>query len=182
MTNDPPRAPPRGHAKAALIEAAAALARDEGLAGLSLDRAAKKAGVSKGAVFHHFATKADLVAALLAHLADQFESDLARREAEGEPFAKALIGATLAEVERNTGFMATLVSAVALDRSLGAKIESRTEVWTKRMIADGVAEPRARLIRTALDGLLLGCLVRSGSRIDPAKAEVLHHAFAELLS
>ena len=173
--------PPRGQAKQALIEAAAALAREEGLAGLSVDRVVKRAAISKGAFFHHFATRNDLVTALIAHLAEAFEADLAGREASGELFARALVGATLDEVERNTGFMATLVSAVVLHRALGPVIEARTEVWTQRMIADGMDESRARLVRAALDGLLLQCLLRRNERHDEGHLRVLRAAFSELL-
>jgi AcrR family transcriptional regulator len=141
--------PPRGQARAALLSAAASLAREHGLAGLAVDRVVERAGLSKGAFFHHFATKRDMVAALLAHLAAEFEADLTAREAGGEGFARALIHATLAEVERNTGFMAALVEAVALDRTLAPVIEARTELWTGRMIDEGMAEGDARLVRAA---------------------------------
>lgn len=138
------------------------LAREQGLSGLSVDAVVARAGVSKGAFFHHFATRQDMIAALLASLAEQFEADLLAYRQAGMPFAEALVEATFAEIARDSGFMATLVGAVAADRALARQVDAQTESWTRAMIDEGAPEPVARLIRTALDGLLLQCLMRAG--------------------
>lgn len=50
-------APPRGDARAALLDAALTLVRRQGWAATSVDQLCRAAGVTKGAFFHHFATK-----------------------------------------------------------------------------------------------------------------------------
>ncbi|TAN63226.1 MAG: TetR/AcrR family transcriptional regulator, partial [Magnetospirillum sp.] len=42
-----------------IIDAAMAIVRDQGVAKLTLDEAAKKAGISKGGVLYHFKSKDD---------------------------------------------------------------------------------------------------------------------------
>lgn len=56
---------PRGEARARLIEAARALVRRKGFAATSVDDLCVAAGVTKGAFFHHFASKEALGVALI---------------------------------------------------------------------------------------------------------------------
>ncbi|MBT2334352.1 TetR/AcrR family transcriptional regulator [Variovorax paradoxus] len=67
-SSSPPAAEPRayhhGNLREALIEAAVALIERDGLDKLSVREAAKRAGVSPGAPFRHFATKTALLTAV----------------------------------------------------------------------------------------------------------------------
>ncbi|WP_333816382.1 TetR/AcrR family transcriptional regulator [Tabrizicola sp.] len=56
---------PRGEARARLIEAARSLVRHRGFAATSVDDLCAAAGVTKGAFFHHFASKEALGVALV---------------------------------------------------------------------------------------------------------------------
>jgi TetR/AcrR family transcriptional regulator, transcriptional repressor for nem operon len=64
--SSPPR-PARGDARKALLEAAHELVRRQGWAATSVDQLCALAGVTKGAFFHHFASKEALGVAAAAH-------------------------------------------------------------------------------------------------------------------
>lgn len=52
-----PKAPPRGDARSALLDAALSLVRRQGWSATSIDQLCHAAGVTKGAFFHHFESK-----------------------------------------------------------------------------------------------------------------------------
>lgn len=70
-----------------ILEAARAIICEEGLAALTMDRAAQKAGISKGACMYHFKNKRQLQAALIEEYAEHLNEQLARHEAlfKGRP-------------------------------------------------------------------------------------------------
>lgn len=70
--------------RTAILDAAESLIIDHGFAGSSVDRIIKRAGLTKGAFFHHFASKAHLANALLERFAardtEMLEQILAKSE------------------------------------------------------------------------------------------------------
>lgn len=70
--------------RTAILDAAESLIIDHGFAGASVDRIIKKAGLTKGSFFHHFASKAHLADALLDRFAardtEMLEHILAKAE------------------------------------------------------------------------------------------------------
>jgi AcrR family transcriptional regulator len=58
----------RANTRQALLDAAAALLIEEGLAGFTTAAVTQRAGLSNGALFGHFPTRLDLLAATLEHL------------------------------------------------------------------------------------------------------------------
>jgi TetR/AcrR family transcriptional regulator, transcriptional repressor for nem operon len=58
---------PRGEARARILTAATDLIRRQGFAGTSVDELCAAAGVTKGAFFHHFASKEALGVAVVEH-------------------------------------------------------------------------------------------------------------------
>jgi len=166
----------------ALIEAAADYARREGLANLSVDRLVAAAGVTKGAFFHHFPTRRDMVLALIAHMAERFEATLESGVAGGLTFTEALVAATFNEVDRDPAYLRTLVTATVLDPSLAPDVLARLDVFHRRMLEEGTSEATAYLVRAALDGLLQHCLLKVGSSPDRRFVDSLRLALAELLS
>ena len=66
----------------ALLDAAIQVVSRDGLGALTLDAVAKEAGVSKGGLTHHYATKDALVTAMLEHFAQRLMRELDRFAAD----------------------------------------------------------------------------------------------------
>ncbi|MFF1699830.1 TetR/AcrR family transcriptional regulator [Streptomyces sp. NPDC058257] len=70
-----------------ILEAATRVVEREGVKSVTFDSVAAEAGLTKGGLLYHFASREDLVQAIHQHLADQWEADLAA--AAGKPAADA---------------------------------------------------------------------------------------------
>lgn len=68
--------------RARIFRAALRLASRDGLLTLTLDNVAEEAGLSKGGVMHHFASKEALLRGVIAHFSEQIEGRLMRLVAD----------------------------------------------------------------------------------------------------
>src|SRR5881227_3806920 len=66
---------PPADARTRILDAAETIVRDKGVTGLTLDAAAREAGVSKGGLLYHFASKEALAAGLLDRLRERSAAD-----------------------------------------------------------------------------------------------------------
>ncbi len=101
----------RAATRAALLDATIASLVEDGYAGTTTRRVAERAGVTPGALQHHFPSKADLVAEAISDLADrlasQFLESAIETSADYAERAEALID-RLWEVHRGPLFIAAL--------------------------------------------------------------------------
>jgi len=85
-----------GNLRQAIIDAAIELVNEQGVEAMTLREAARRAGVSSGAPFRHFANKRELVLALaeqgMTRLRQAIEAALAGRDAAPAPARLALLG------------------------------------------------------------------------------------------
>ena len=84
---------PRRDTKQRLLDAAAAVVRRDGATALTLDAVAAEAGVSKGGLLYHFASKRELLDAMLDGWLEEFASEIAAAE-EGEGFGHGYVKAS----------------------------------------------------------------------------------------
>ncbi|AFY62030.1 TetR/AcrR family transcriptional regulator [Synechococcus sp. PCC 6312] len=74
--------------KIKILDAAHGLVMGHGLSGTSIDMVLAKAGITKGAFFYHFKTKADLARALVERYASQDAAHLQRNLARAETLSR----------------------------------------------------------------------------------------------
>ncbi|SMO84979.1 TetR/AcrR family transcriptional regulator [Fodinibius sediminis] len=89
-----------------IMDAAQSLILDNGFSGTTVDAIIKRAGVSKGAFFHYFSSKADLAHALVMRYAEadaqHLENNMEKAEAlSDDPLQQMLIFVKLFEQEMN---------------------------------------------------------------------------------
>ncbi|GGF06559.1 TetR/AcrR family transcriptional regulator [Stappia taiwanensis] len=145
-----------------LLVAARQMASDKGLAALSLQAVAATAGVTKGALFHHFTNKQALVDAVFADLLESLDRDIdARIAADGQAHgcftrAYADVVCRLGADEPADPHAALWVSAIS-----DPKLRERWADWmTQRLDRHRRTDdaPPLAIVRHAADGVWLADL------------------------
>ena len=156
-----------------LVEAAAAVLRKKGYAGLRIDEVSRVAKVSRGAQQHHFPTKDSLVLATAAHM---LRSGLDRGEARAAAALTALdpVEAIIEDCMEfflgpDFGVVLDLVLAGSKDRALRDEIyaftrESRLGVegaWIDVLCARGLPREKAEKVLWLTVSIIRGFAVRA---------------------
>ena len=161
----PPRQPEQVRNR--LIHAAISLL-SEGLS-VSIGSIADAAGVSKGAVQHHFGTREHLFAAMSDAIIEEFDKALAMEDAS-IPAALRYARLSLNEIssEDAAGRRAILVASV-VDRTIGSRWRERLKV---ERALDTAPSANALLVRLAADGLWLSDLLSTYNISDKERKEI----------
>jgi AcrR family transcriptional regulator len=81
-----------------ILQAASRVVEREGVKSVTFDSVAAEAGLTKGGLLYHFASREDLVQAIHQHLADQWEADMIAMA--GKPASEATPNERLAAYTR----------------------------------------------------------------------------------
>lgn len=147
--------------RAALIDAATAVIVEHGLARLTVDAVAKAAGVTKGGLFHHFASKGDLIRGVLNNMMERAESQLEDvMAADPEPhgrFTRAYLEGVCGKQGPEAAASRALCVAMLGDPTL-------SDYWTgwveDKVTANAATDDNTRcaMVRLAADGIWLSSL------------------------
>ena len=167
--------------KEAVLDAAFRVAR-RGAGRFTIDAVVREAGVSKGAVFHHFPSKQNLAIGLVERKIERFERAIERElalEPEGlsgrwlRSYIRASFESCADESDLNEAILA--VSANSLE--LSTPFEDKFESWRRRSEEDGIDPIRAAVVRYAVDGVTMaeffGRSVLEGQAREALRAELL---------
>ena len=146
-----------------LLDAAVAVIGRAGAQGLTLEAVAAEAGVSKGGLLYHFASKRDLLDALLGRWMDEFEADI-----DGDPEGVG-IGYVHA-CDGTSGDERALLGAIAADPEALVPVGERYAALQDRVAAEGGVD--ATVARLAADGLWLADLLGLGPPRGELRAQV----------
>jgi AcrR family transcriptional regulator len=129
----------------------------QGLSRLTLDAVSKKAGLSKGALLHHFRSKAELARHMLHESIAQCDERLrAHRAGDTLPGAwtRAYLLATLDERFMDNGHrIALLLVTHGRDPHLSKILLDTISRWSRLIENDGLDPIKAQIVRLAADGL-----------------------------
>ncbi|MET0527866.1 MAG: TetR/AcrR family transcriptional regulator [Microvirga sp.] len=142
--------------KQSMLRAAAQIAAQQGVQALTLEAVAKQAGASKGALLHHFSSKADLLEAMMTNLIERFEDDLDRyAEADPDPRGRrtrAVINACAHSASYENRLGVAIVAAMHFDPALLKRWQELAARWLEEDLAE--ADPvQASILRLVTNGL-----------------------------
>lgn len=153
----------RANARDRILDAALAVSEQVGAAHLTLDAVAAEAGVSKGGLLYHFASKDALLTAMVDRQIALYQSELARARQRYPDTPGGYVQAYLeAQVEkRRSGFnepqtIRSFIAAAVNTPDLMARPRQMHVEHLAALRANGPRFLDALLISLALDGLFFG--------------------------
>ena len=164
--------------KQKLLQAAAAVVRRDGAKALTLDSVAAEAGVSKGGLLYHFASKRELLDAMLDGWLEEFAAEI-EAAAGDEGFAHGYVKASdmsgWAAADRATEF--GLLAAIVDQPGTLERVRARYAAWQEQLAGEAADPVGATVARLAADGLwlndLLGLAPPSGDLREQVMARML---------
>lgn len=165
----------------AILQAAFKIVARDGAAKLTLDAAAREAGVSKGGLLYHFPSKENLIAGMIAAYMEQ--ATVAMEEAalhdpveQGRRTRAFVQMSFYSDFNISDGNYISLFAAIATNPNLLAPVRELSEEWQRQIEHDGIDPALATLIRLAADGLAFAELFDFAPPEEPLRTQV-----AELL-
>ncbi len=166
-----------GNSREKLLDAAARLLlRDPSK--LTLDAVAAEAGVSKGGLLYHFASKDQLLDAVIDRWEGTFEDQIEATAAEDptpggwtRAFMEAIARDGLDPEAREVD--SGILAAMVLNPERLDAVRARYETWRERLGQDGIDEVDATIVRLAAEGLWFCELLELGPPTGELREQVL---------
>jgi AcrR family transcriptional regulator len=159
-----PAPPP--DARTRILDASARIVQAKGVPALTLDAAAREAGVSKGGLLYHFASKEALLAGMLNRLAEHIEAEWLETLAAQAPgpgqATRAVLAWSFSEpdaiCEQHKVAGAVFLASHHHDPALLDPIRAVFARMRERLRADGLKPGHALAVMLASDGYFLSSL------------------------
>jgi AcrR family transcriptional regulator len=163
-----------------LLEAASRIIVEQGVDAFTLEAVAHAAGVSKGGLLHHFASKETLILDLIVHVLATFETEMEQALDPSEPegtlgrWTRAFVRLSFTTDERARDLGVAFTLMVQRTPELVASVSgSFTRIW-KALDHDGLDPAEAALIRSAADGVYYNELVGNPPLPEPIRTQLFH--------
>ncbi|HEX3888228.1 MAG TPA: helix-turn-helix domain-containing protein [Phenylobacterium sp.] len=177
----------RQNTRAALIEATAALVAERGLRNVSLDEIAARAGVTKGAIYSNFRSKAELLWEAVDRRRLHLDSPITPGDARttSRDIARTLM-AQFPQAEMEADFYTELRAYIRTDPELRAQQAAQQKAQFDRMarrLAEGFGDNLSlppRTMALAIQALLLGFTEQWERTPSEVTEEVIAAAFEAL--
>ncbi|MGW0908584.1 TetR/AcrR family transcriptional regulator [Streptomyces sp. NPDC002853] len=144
-----------------ILEAATRVVEREGVKSVTFDSVAAEAGLTKGGLLYHFASREDLVQAIHQHLADQWEAAIvaaAGKPADGATPAERLTAYTRVATQSATRAELLFMLEGSTTPGHAAPWDAVMQRWAPPLAATDADDPEALdqfIARLAADGLWL---------------------------
>ncbi|MFD0957309.1 TetR/AcrR family transcriptional regulator [Virgibacillus alimentarius] len=142
-----------------ILKAAAYIVQSDGILSLTLEAAAKQAGVSKGGLLYHFPSKDALVAGMVQHPMQNYIDNIEKnvdqdtlQHGRGR-WTRSFIKGTFEQSNPDKHMDAGLMAAATINRDLLKPVQDAYEQWQDHIDNDGLDPINATILRLAVDGL-----------------------------
>ncbi len=126
----------------------------------TLEAVAAQARVSKGGLLQHFATKRDLLSAVISQHSELHERWMTEMcEPSGLNWTQAYVEAAFSHESVPVATMWALIAAVRVDVTLLEQVRDAFTRWQGQLETCGVPPGRAMVVRLAVEGLALSVLL-----------------------
>jgi AcrR family transcriptional regulator len=140
-----------------ILNAASNIVRNEGVAQLTLEAVAIKAGVSKGGLLYHFSNKEALIRGLVDELTYNYVEDIQERvnadNSQNGKWSRAYVEATFKELEDGLNMSSGLLAAIFTNPELLQKLQNQYVTWQKNIENEQTDSVGPTIARLAADGL-----------------------------
>jgi AcrR family transcriptional regulator len=172
--------PPRSAAQNRVLDAALSLIGEHGVGGTSLQMIADAIGLRKGAVYHHFKTKEEIVIALLDRELSRLEPALRAAESEqSPPRARELLLTQVIDIAiQRRGVTASVLPNDPVINRMFAEHQALNQ-YLQRLygVLLGDAGEEARVVAAMLSNAIAGTIVHplvADMDDDTLRAQMLH--------
>lgn len=144
-----------------ILQAAAEVVLEQGIANFTLDKVASRVGVSKSGLLHYFPSKDLLLSALVQRVVNEWrhelELTLAQAPAGRTRVLHAMLNGCLAAPDHWTAQMRTtsvaLIATMSNDRKHAQPVREVYAMLREAMRSDGLDEAMGDFVMCAMDGL-----------------------------
>lgn len=170
-----------------ILDAASEVVLRSGASGLTLEKAAKEAGVSKGGLLYHFPSKQALLSGMVDRMIEDFEISIRNRVVndpeESGKFLRAYLMETASPpeagsaTERRKRLQSALIAVLANDSRLLDPLRRRYKTYQDILEKDGLDPVDATIIRLAADAIWLSEIFDIPTITEEMNEKVLEYLF-----
>ncbi|ASA21383.1 TetR/AcrR family transcriptional regulator [Paenibacillus donghaensis] len=165
-----------------ILKAASTIVQRDGMAQLTLEAVAREAGVSKGGLLYHFASKDALIKAMVDK-SNEVYGDAVRRQALADPntsgaWSRAYVETAFECPEEGMDQSSALFAAAFANPQLLEGMREQFEQWQHQIANDGNDLVLATITRLAADGLWFAEIFG----LAPPDAELRDKVYRQLLA
>lgn len=165
-----------------ILDAVGSVLLREGGDAVTIAAVAREAGVSKGGLFYHFASKELLVEGLVDRYVASFDELIATAgHTPGAATAAYLRSAEVRGGPASDAVAALLAAAVVTPLALET-LRERYRRWQDRLDDDGLPAHLTAIVRFTVDGIWLADVLDLAPLADPTRAAVIGSLRAQLAS
>lgn len=142
--------------KKSLLTAASEIVKEEGVAKLTLEAVAQRAGVSKGGLLYHFPSKEALIKGMVEDWTNNyFESVIKLVNNDNKEIGKwsrAYIKSTFSDLDNNN-LNSALIAAMFINPDLLDEFRQKYDRLHTKLINEGIDPVKVTIARLSMDGL-----------------------------